>query len=163
LGDLPIIAEDLGVITPDVVELRDTFNLPGMRIFQFGFGREADSADHLPHNYPPLCAAYPGNHDSNTLLGWFQALRPSERRRVLAYTGGQPSTSPSDTLRALFASPAGLVICPMQDVFGLDSRARINVPGTGEGNWNWRMAAIPGPAVAHQLKRLAALFGRHPS
>lgn len=163
LGPRPMIAEDLGHVTPADVRLRDAFGLAPMRIFQFGFGCEADSADHLPHAYPALCAAYPGNHDNNTLAGWFQALSPSKRRQVLAYTGGQPSTSHLNILRALYASRAGLVICPIQDVLGLDSRARMNVPGTGEGNWNWRMAAIPGPAVAQELQRLAALFGRHPS
>ena len=162
LGRRPMIAEDLGHVTPADVRLRDSFGLAPMRLFQFGFGTEADSVDHFPHNYSRLCAAYPGNHDNDTTVGWFQALSRLERRRVQAYTGGQPATFHRDMLRALFASPANLVICPLQDVLGLDGGARMNVPGTVEGNWNWRMPALPSPATGRALRFLTEVFGRGP-
>ncbi len=163
LGALPMIAEDLGHVTAADIRLRDSFGLAPMRLFQFGFGDEPDSADHLPHSYPPLCAAYPGNHDNNTTVGWFQELRPEQRRRVLAYTGGQPATIHQDSIRALFASPARLVICPLQDVLGLGRLARMNVPGTVQGNWNWRLESAPSAATAETLRLQAELFGRSPS
>jgi 4-alpha-glucanotransferase len=155
-----MIAEDLGLVTPADERLRDTFGLAPMRIFQFGFGNEEDSALHMPHNHPSLCAAYPGNHDNNTLVGWFRGLRSSERRQVLAYTGGRPATIHWDALRMLFASPATLVICPLQDVLGLDERARMNVPGTVGGNWSWRLGSLPPPAVARMLRSFCETFGR---
>ena len=141
LGPRPMIAEDLGHVTPADIRLRDAFGLAPMRIFQFGFGTEADSADHLPHNYPRLCAAYPGNHDNDTTVGWFQGL-PAVAAPPRSSLHGRPAghDSSATRLRALFASPASLVICPLQDVLGLDSRARMNVPGTVEGNWSWRHA-----------------------
>jgi 4-alpha-glucanotransferase len=143
--------------------LRDSFGLAPMRLFQFGFGTEADSVDHLPHNYSQLCAAYPGNHDNDTTVGWFQGLPASKRRRVQAYMGGHPSTIHHDTLRALFASPASLVIFPLQDLLGLDSRARMNVPGTVGGNWNWRLESQPPAATAKTLRSLTEMFGRCPA
>lgn len=163
LGSRPMIAEDLGHVTAADLHLRDSFGLAPMRLFQFGFGSEPDSADHLPHHYPPLCAAYPGNHDNNTIAGWFRELRPAERRRVLAYTGGRPATIHWDSLRALYASPARLAICPVQDVLGLGCGARMNVPGTVHDNWNWRLDAIPSSAIAKALRDLTGLFGRTPS
>ena len=162
LGPRPMIAEDLGHVTPADVQLRDSFGLAPMRLFQFGFGTEADSVHHLPHNYPRLCAAYPGNHDNDTTVGWFQSLSPSQQRSVLAYTGGRPATIHHDTLRALLASAASLVMCPMQDVLGLDSRARINVPGTASGNWGWRLESQPPAGTAKTLRSLTEMFGRCP-
>ena len=163
LGPRPMIAEDLGQVTPADVRLRDSFGLAPTRLFQFGFGTEADSVDHLPHNYSRLCAAYPGNHDNDTTVGWFQGLPAAKRRRVQAYTGGHPSTIHHDTLRALFASPASLVILPLQDLLGLDSRARMNVPGTVDGNWNWRLESQPPAATAKTLRSLTEMFGRCPA
>jgi 4-alpha-glucanotransferase len=162
LGGRPMIAEDLGHVTAADIRLRDSFGFAPMRIFQFGFGSEPDSADHLPHSYPLLCAAYPGNHDNNTIAGWFQELRPAQRRRVLAYTGGQAVTIHLNTIRTLFASPATLVICPLQEVLGLGSHARMNVPGTGHGNWNWRLESAPSAAIAKTLRFQTELFGRSP-
>ncbi len=115
-----------------------------MRIFQFGFGTEKDSADHLPHNYESVTAAYTGNHDNNTIRGWFLNLPQLQKRKVIDYTGGQSSTFNWDSIRTLQCSPANLVIFPMQDILGLDTRSRMNVPGTTQGNWNWRLdSAIP--------------------
>jgi 4-alpha-glucanotransferase len=160
LGHRPMIAEDLGHVTPADIRLRDSSGLAPMRIFQFGFGADADSGDHLPHNYPRLCAAYTGNHDNDTTVGWFQGLPASKRRQVQAYTGGQPTTIHRDSLRVLFASVADLVISPLQDMLGLDSRARMNVPGTAGGNWNWRVGSVPAAATAKALRSLTEMFGR---
>jgi 4-alpha-glucanotransferase len=160
LGCLPMIAEDLGHVTPADICLRDAFGLAPMRIFQFGFGSEPDSSDHLPHNYARLTAAYTGNHDNNTTVGWFREQRLSERRRILHYTGRSESKPGLAGIRALMASSANVVIFPMQDVLGLDHRARMNVPGTIEGNWSWRLPAVkPGPQT-RKLRSLTETFGR---
>lgn len=162
LGDRPMIAEDLGRVTAADRRLRDDFGLAPMRLFQFGFGSEPDSTDHLPHNYPLLCAGYPGNHDTDTTAGWFGGLSSAPRRRVLAYTGGQPATIHLDILRTLLSSSAGLVIFPLQDLLGLGSQARMNVPGTIQGNWTWRLEKMPGPATARPLRFQTELFERDP-
>jgi 4-alpha-glucanotransferase len=160
LGSRPMIAEDLGQVTDADIRLRDAFGLAPMRIFQFGFGRDADSAAHLPHHYPPLCAAYTGNHDNNTTAGWFDELTPAQRRRVLAYTGGRPASVPWDSLRTLQGSRASLVLCPLQDILGLGRRARMNVPGTARGNWSWRLRTGLRAATARRLRLQTELFGR---
>jgi 4-alpha-glucanotransferase len=159
-----LIAEDLGHVTRADLRLRDAFGLAPMRLAQFGFGTDPGSADHLPHNLTPACVAYTGNHDNNTTLGWFRALSPARRRQVLAYTGGRSATIHRDCLRALFASPAAVVVCPLQDVLGLGAHARMNVPGTARGNWTWRLNPRSlSPAVAADLRRLTARFGRGPA
>jgi 4-alpha-glucanotransferase len=160
LGFRPMIAEDLGHVTPADVRLRDSFGLAPMRIFQFGFGREPDAADHLPHNYSPLCAAYTGNHDNDTVVGWFRHLRSSQRRRVLTYAAGSDAAPHHGVMRVLMASPANAVIFPMQDVLGLGHRARMNVPGTLKGNWRWRLHSIKFSQSARRLRVLAESFGR---
>jgi 4-alpha-glucanotransferase len=162
LGERPLIAEDLGRVTPADVRLREAFGCAPMRIFQFGFGREQDATDHLPHNYPSLCAAYTGNHDNNTTVGWFRGLPRAQRDRVLAYTGGRAATIHLDSLRAVLQSSANLAICPLQDVFGLDRAARMNTPGTVRGNWRWRLAPRSLTSLAKSLRQRAALFGRLP-
>jgi 4-alpha-glucanotransferase len=162
LGRRPMIAEDLGHVTPADVRLRDAFGLAPMRIFQFGFGSEEDSADHLPHNYPRLCAAYTGNHDNNTTAGWFREQSPAQRNRVLAYTGASHSAPRSGFIRALMASPANAVIFPMQDVLGFGGMSRMNVPGTMDRNWIWRLAHMKLGQRARQLRAMAEVFGRAP-
>ncbi len=160
LGPRPMIAEDLGHVTAADIYLRDAFGLAPMRIFQFGFGREPDSSDHLPHNYSRLCAAYTGNHDNDTTVGWFQHLRPAEQQRVRTYTGALDAAPQAGAIRALMASAANAVIFPMQDVLGLDQRARMNTPGTVEGNWQWRLQPIKLDRTARELRVLAESFGR---
>jgi len=160
LGRRPMIAEDLGHVTPADIRLRDSFGLAPMRIFQFGFGSEPDSADHLPHNYSRVCAAYTGNHDNDTAIGWFRRLHPSQQQRVRTYTGTADATPHAGAIRALMASPANAVIFPVQDVLGLDSRARMNTPGTIEGNWCWRMPPVKLGKQAQVLRSLAEAFGR---
>ena len=134
---LPIIAEDLGVITPDVVELRETFNLPGMKILQFGFS----GADNpfLPHNYPANCVAYTGTHDNDTALGWFETAPKDERKFALRYLDSDGSDFAWDLIRGVWSSVAVYAIAPMQDVLGLGTEARMNYPSRLGGNWEWRM------------------------
>jgi 4-alpha-glucanotransferase len=137
LGDLPILAEDLGEITPDVIELRDKFNLPGMKIFQFAFSSDS-SNPFLPHNYPAHCTAYTGTHDNDTALGWYHTAPEKELdfyRRYLARSGNDISW---DMIRAVWSSVAVFAIAPLQDVLSLDSSARMNFPGKAYGNWTWR-------------------------
>lgn len=137
LPDLPIIAEDLGVITPDVEFLRDNFNLPGMRIFQFGFGSTPDDP-FLPHNYPVNCVAYTGTHDNDTSLGWYLSAPESERdlcRRYLARPGDDIAW---DLIRGIWSSVAAFAITTLQDLLALGTEARMNYPGKPAGNWSWR-------------------------
>lgn len=160
LGRRAMIAEDLGLITPEAIRLREEFGPVPMRIFQFGFDSEEGSAIHLVHNYPPMCAAYTGSHDTDTVVGWFRDLSPAGQRRVLAYTGGRAKTIHEDSLRVLQSSCARLVIFPLQDILGLGREARMNVPGTVENNWRWRIDAIPSLKTAKALRFQTALYGR---
>ena len=138
LGDLPIIAEDLGVITPDVEQLRDYFELPGMKILQFAFaGGPADPF--LPHNYPQYCVVYTGTHDNDTALGWYERVDEQEKafyRRYLDRSGNNISW---DLIRACWSSVAVFSLAPIQDFLELDNQARMNYPGNPSGNWTWRM------------------------
>lgn len=138
LGDLPIIAEDLGVITPDVVEMRDTFNLPGMKILQFSFSSTPDDP-FLPHNYPTNCVAYTGTHDNDTILGWYESLTRKERSFCLRYLPSDGQDLPWDMVRAIWRSAAMLSLAPMQDLLSLGTGARMNFPGRPSGNWTWRL------------------------
>ena len=137
-GYLPIIAEDLGVITPEVEQLRDNFNLPGMKILQFAFGTD-DENPYLPPNYTENCVVYTGTHDNETTLGWFDSLTDAEQERVLEYLNSEnPNTIHWDMADLAFKSVAKIAILPMQDILGLGSSARMNTPSKGDGNWTWR-------------------------
>ena len=163
LGKRAIIAEDLGVLTKEAAALRDRFAFPGMRVAQFGFGGGGGDPYHRPHSYPPRSVAYTGTHDSDTTVGWFKKLGKVDRRNALDYFGADPATIHTSATRALLASAADTVIFPVQDLLGLDNRARMNVPGTAEGNWGWRLP--PGAlkkSHAKALRRLTALTGRTP-
>jgi 4-alpha-glucanotransferase len=160
LGPRPLIAEDLGRVTPADILLRDEFGMLPMRIFQFGFGTEKDSSDHLPHNYRSVTAAYTGNHDNNTIRGWFSNLPQAQKRTVMDYTGGQASTFNWDSMRTLQGSAASLVIFPLQDILNLDSGSRMNIPGTTKGNWSWRLDSAVPLSVIKKLRRQTELFGR---
>ena len=160
LGPCPMIAEDLGHVTKADIHLRDRFGLAPMRVFQFGFGTEPDSGDHLPHSYNQLCAAYTGNHDNDTLVGWFRQLDQTQRKFVLTYTGGSAGTIHIDSIRSLMASPANLVIIPMQDILGLGKSARMNTPGTLEGNWKWRLQTLKSDQLSKQIKEMTGVFSR---
>ena len=158
--DLPLIAEDLGVITPDVVALMQQFALPGMRVLQFGFDGNPLNP-HLPYQYVRACVAYTGTHDNDTALGWYQSLDSDTRRRVDFFLGVGTPVIPAALVRTTLSSVAQLAVLPLQDLLGLDSAARLNTPGTTRGNWRWR---VPPEALsaerAQQLAQLNASFGR---
>lgn len=139
-GDALLIAEDLGVITEDVVALRESAGMPGMRVLQFAFDGDADSP-HLPHNYVKDCVAYTGTHDNNTLLGWIWELPPEVRARVFDYFGcrGNWDEACRTVVRSMLASSAGIVIFPIQDLLGHGADTRINRPGNATGNWAYRV------------------------
>lgn len=164
LGDQAIIAEDLGVLTPAAAALRDAYQFPGMRVMQFGFGGGGGGDPyHRPHAYPRRCVAYTGTHDSDTTIGWFRKLEPVDRRNALEYLGADSANLHSAAIRALMGSAAETVIFPVQDVLGLDNRARMNVPGIAEGNWAWRLP--PGAlraSHAKQLRSLGQITNRYP-
>jgi 4-alpha-glucanotransferase len=160
LGDLPIIAEDLGVITPDVVELRDSFNLPGMKIFQFAFDSTPDDP-FLPHNYPVNCVVYTGTHDNDTALGWYNRVTETEREVYRSYLDRDGSNVNWDFIRGVWSSVAMFSLAPMQDFLGLGNEARMNYPGNPSGNWMWRMPAnAQTPELQAKIKQLNYLYSR---
>lgn len=137
LGELPIIAEDLGIITPDVVELREKFKLPGMRILQFAFA-EDESHHYLPHHYVPNTVAYTGTHDNDTSIGWWNSATPGEKTFARKYLDSDGHQIQWDMIRSISNSEANTVIISMQDVLGLPGEHRMNLPGQPGGNWEWR-------------------------
>lgn len=169
--DLPLIAEDLGVITAEVDALREQFDLPGMRVLQFGFSTTSSEEKYLPHRFISHCVAYTGTHDNDTSLGWLTAAKAqttqskeevqAERAYALRYAGTDGKEFHWDMIRLALGSVADLAIVPMQDLLGLGSAARMNIPGKAEGNWGWRFdAAQLTPAVKNRLAELTAIFGR---
>ncbi len=160
LGPLPIIVEDLGLITPDVIALREQLGYPGMRVLQFAFGGDADNP-HLPHNYVHNCVVYTGTHDNDTSVGWFAGLDDRTRGHLLRYLGYRPGRIHLGLLRLALASIADIAIAPVQDVLGLGSEARMNVPGRAGGNWSWRLRAGQlSPDCATSLAELSHTYGR---
>jgi 4-alpha-glucanotransferase len=168
---LPLIAEDLGLITPAVRALRDQFDLPGMRVLQFGFDTSADAEEHLPHRYVPHCIAYTGTHDNDTAVGWMtsshlattqsKATVRCERAYALRYAGSDGKQFHWDMIRLAMASIADIAIIPMQDILGLDNRARMNIPGKAEGNWDWRFAwGQLTPKTTARLADMTAVYSR---
>jgi 4-alpha-glucanotransferase len=165
LNALPIIAEDLGVITPDVEALRDDFELPGMRILQFAFSGDS-RVIHLPHNYRRNSVVYTGTHDNDTTIGWFKsragrgstrsaAQIKHERQFCMKYLRTDGKEIQWDFIRAVLASVASMALVPLQDVLGLGSSARMNLPATPQGNWTWRFAK--GALTKHHSNRLREL------
>lgn len=140
LGDLPIIAEDLGLVTPGVVQLRDSFGLPGMKILQFAFDGDPEH-EFLPHNYPVRCVAYTGTHDNDTSVGWYASAPEEARDFCRRYLGRDGTEIAGDLVRAAWASVAKWAVAPLQDVLGLGSEARMNYPSREHGNWGWRVRA----------------------
>ncbi|MCB9144053.1 MAG: 4-alpha-glucanotransferase [Anaerolineales bacterium] len=138
LGSLPIVAEDLGLVTPDVLELLDAFNLPGMKVLQFGF--TGPENPFMPHNYIPNCIAYTGTHDNDTAMGWYASAPEVEKDFARRYLGVDGHDFAWDLIRATWKSVAVFAIAPMQDVLGLGGEARMNFPSRLGGNWEWRMA-----------------------
>jgi 4-alpha-glucanotransferase len=172
LGTLSIIAEDLGMITPEVDALREQCGFPGMRVLQFSFGSDANAGDYRPYNYPRNCVVYTGTHDNNTTIGWFRGddvkdstqsreEREKEKQLALKYLGTDGHEINWDFIRLALTSVADTAIIPMQDILGLGSEARMNIPGTTEGNWSWRFTSdMLTEEIKDRLKKLTTLSGR---
>lgn len=158
--NMPIIAEDLGEIDQSVIDLRDKFGFPGMKILQFGF-ENPDENNFLPHNYVRNCVCYTGTHDNDTTLGWYQKCYEQSRDKLRRYYNTDGGDVCWTLIRACFSSVADIAIVPMQDVLCLDSWARMNTPGVGEGNWAWRYTQEElTPQLEARLYETAKLFGR---
>ncbi len=159
---LPVIAEDLGTITPEVNALLERFGLPGMKVLQFAFGGGPDNP-YLPHNHEVNGVVYTGTHDNDTTLGWYESAGAAEREHVQAYFGPTEEPVPWLLIRAALASVARVAMVPLQDVLALNSAHRMNTPGTQEGNWRWRFSWEQVPAdLAARLRAMMHLYGRHP-
>ena len=159
LGDLPIIAEDLGEITPDVVELRDRFNLPGMKILQFSFS--GPDNPFLPHHYKSNCVVYTGTHDNDTSLGWYRTAPAEERDFYHRYINRDNADVPGDMLRAIWGSVAVFAVAPLQDFLRLGTEARMNFPGKVGGYWSWRMdASVMSDNLKSYIRELNWVFQR---
>lgn len=163
LGKLPILAEDLGVITPEVEALRDAFDFPGMKVLHFAFGSDPGNP-FLPFNLPRNCLIYTGTHDNDTTVGWFEQLGDYDRDNLLDYMGCVSEDGIHwDLMRLAMSSIANLAIIPYQDILGLGTDARMNFPGKAEGNWEWRYRSEAVNAdISYRLNRLTKLFGRAP-
>jgi len=155
MGELPLVAEDLGIITPDVTALRHQFGLPGMAVLQFAFDQHADNP-HKPENVQPDTVYYTGTHDNDTTLGWWRALPDEVRQQVMQQLGvHDPEAVPDAMIDTVLQSRAALAILPLQDVLSLGSEARMNMPGTNNGNWAWRFEwdALPSDLATRLLQK----------
>jgi 4-alpha-glucanotransferase len=171
LGRLPVIAENLGVITPEVEALRHEFGYPGMAILQFAFGKDDQARSFKPHNYVPNLVAYSGTHDNDTVMGWWRSeggdsIRTAqdiaeEKAHARAYLATDGCEMNWTLIRTLMASVAETVLFPMQDVLGLESEARMNTPSVASGNWRWRMpAGALTDEIAGRLRSLCTIYER---
>jgi 4-alpha-glucanotransferase len=172
LGSLPIIAEDLGVITPDVETMREQLGFPGMKVLQFAFGNDPMADDYKPHNYPHNCVVYTGTHDNNTTIGWFRDVDSDtatkskdeiekERELALSYLGTSGNSINWGFIRLALASVADTAIIPLQDILGLGSEARMNRPGIKTGNWSWRFTSdMLTDEIKNKLANMTALYQR---
>ena len=163
LGKLPVLAEDLGVITPEVEALRDKYEFPGMKVLQFAFGYDPGNP-FLPFNYPRNAVVYTGTHDNDTTVGWFNSANDNEKQNLLLYLGSiSPEGIHWDLIRLALSSIANQAIIPLQDVLGLGNEARMNFPSLAEGNWEWRyQAGALTQELGDRLKVLTRLNGRAP-
>lgn len=159
-GVLPLVAEDLGLITPEVHALRRKYSLPCMKVLQFAFDGGAKNL-YLPHQHEKNCVVYTGTHDNDTTLGWFQSLAPEQKQYVDDYLGVPGEPMPWPLIRAALASVAHLAMIPMQDILMLGSEARMNTPGTIEGNWHWRFSwSQVTPDISERVRHLTQLYNR---
>ena len=163
IGALPFLAEDLGVVTDEVHALRNRYSLPGMRILQFAFD-DPNGSDYLPHRYEPNTAVYTGTHDNDTTVGWFHtpgSVHDAIRDRVRRYLGTDGHEIHWQLIRLALGSVANTTIIPVQDLLGLGSEARMNTPGTTEGNWSFRLldGELSDDAGA-RLRELTATYER---
>jgi 4-alpha-glucanotransferase len=158
------IAEDLGVITPDVREIMNRFGFQGMRVLLFAFGERPATHPYLPHNYIPNCIVYTGTHDNNTARGWFDnETSPQDRQRLSRYLGREVSGEHiyQDLIRLAMMSVANTVITPMQDILGLGEEARMNRPSVTRGNWEWRLLPDQlSPASVSWLREITEMYAR---
>ncbi|GAB4386042.1 MAG: 4-alpha-glucanotransferase [Elainellaceae cyanobacterium] len=164
LGTLPILAEDLGTVTPEVEALRDHFEFPGMKVLHFAFGGDA-SNPYLPFNYHHRnCVVYTGTHDNDTTVGWYEKLSELEREKLRRYLGcHSPEGVHWDLIRLASSSVANLAIVPLQDILGLGTESRMNFPGQMEGNWAWRYQGwVLTDEIRDRLRQTTELFGRAP-
>lgn len=160
-GAIPLVAEDLGIITEEVTELRDEFDLPGMKILQFAFGGDSDNP-YLPNNYEKNCVVYTGTHDNDTTLGWSLKINNDEKKYIYEYLGNPSASLHCALIQAALASVANLAVIPMQDILELGTEHRMNTPGTTEGNWQWRFQWEQlSSERASRLAHLVELFNRN--
>ncbi|MBV9120346.1 MAG: 4-alpha-glucanotransferase, partial [Chloroflexi bacterium] len=161
--DLPIVVEDLGLITTDVIDLRDALAYPGMKVLQFAFDGKSNNP-YLPHGYPHECIVYTGTHDNDTTAGWYANLSEDQRHYLRTYMASDANDPAWDLIRMALASVGRAAIFPVQDLLGLGNEARMNFPGRAEGNWAWRLwpDALT-PELAERLRGLTGLYGRLPS
>jgi 4-alpha-glucanotransferase len=160
LGPLPIIAEDLGVITPQVEALRDHYGFPGMKILQFAFG-SGSANSYLPHNHIKNSVVYTGTHDNDTSAGWYYGLNAKEQLEVQEYLGAAGGEPADDLVRAALVSIADTTIIPFQDILGLPTASRMNVPGTPDGNWEWRFSwDMVDRGLASRFRHKLEIYGR---
>jgi len=160
LGKLEIVAEDLGVITPDVTELRDKFNFPGMKILQFAFD-SSENNEYLPHNYTQNSVVYTGTHDNNTSLGWMNDASIDDLNKAINYMNCTQKSFVHSLVRLVLASTANIAIIPMQDLLELNENARMNIPGTPNDNWNWKLTQLNVDSLnSETYKFLNQLYGR---
>jgi len=163
LGKVPFIAEDLGLVTPEVKALRDRFGFPGIKILQFAFGTDPNAPDFLPHNYPRNAVVYTGTHDNDTTVGWWESLDAATRANVEKYFGPIREGIHWAMIRAAMASTAAMTIIPLQDVLGLGTEARMNTPSKTTDNWGWRYQANAlKPALAAKLAAITEITDREP-
>jgi 4-alpha-glucanotransferase len=171
LGGLPIVAENLGVITPEVEAIRQEFGFPGMAILQFAFGKDSQARSFRPHNYPHNLVAYTGTHDNDTVMGWWcgsggastrtEADVEEEKARARAYLNTDGREMNWVMIRTLMASVADTVLFPVQDLLGLGSEARMNTPAVADGNWRWRVrAGALNEGIAARLAEMAKIYER---
>jgi 4-alpha-glucanotransferase len=162
-GDLPLIAEDLGVITPAVERLRDALGYPGMVVLQFGFTPSEPRSPHVFERHAEWKVVYTGTHDHDTIRGWYESLDAQRRGMVDATVDRHGVREPEpwwSLIRLAFASPARVAMVQAQDVLGLDSSGRMNLPGTARGAWKWRLSELPAPDLARRLRAATEAAGR---
>ena len=162
MGHLPVWAEDLGLLTHEVTDLRDTFSFPGMKVLQFAFGDSGAENPYLPINFESNFVCYTGTHDNDTVVGWWNSLTQKQQQQVLDYTGPVLEQDIHwAMIRLAMGSVADTVVVPLQDFLGLGTEARTNVPGQAKGNWSWRYeAGAITPDIAHKLRAMTTTFGR---
>ena len=161
LGELPIIAEDLGLMTQGVIDLREATGFPGMKILGFAFD-SGEENDYLPHTYTKNCVVYTGTHDNDTLIGWFQKAKEEDRQFARDYLNSRSDDEIHwDAIRGAWSSVASMAISPVQDFLGLGSEARINTPGVAAGNWQWRLRhGVLTDELAERIAKLTRVYSR---